>query len=251
MILIIGGIYSSTVFGQGFDWQGSARLPFETPRSYLGFNLQYGFQFASGEISFLENQIQCPNFNDGNGKKFSIGLNFESWEKFNRFAYRTSLQYNTNYLSSSLREFVPYSSNLIAEFENKLTLNFSKIDFKIGGKYRIANSHLNFGADLMLSFVLNNSFEATEEILGPPEIPPFLTNPPSHKREILNGKINSFNTVIFSPTFTVGYDFQLGFGTYFEPHFTVAFPTNSMLTGDNLKNLSTSFGINFYRKFFK
>ena len=248
LLLTVFVFHSNFAYGQGFDWQWSARMPFQTPRLYWGVSLQYGFQFASGDISFLEDKIQCPKFTDGSGNNFAFGLNFEYWEKLNRFAYRGSIQYGVNTLTSKSLDNVPYSQSLIAKYENKLELNFSKIGFKIGGKYRIANTHFNIGADLMLSFIIDKTFKATEEILGPPEIPPFSTNPPSYKRDILNGEINTFNLFQLEPSLSIGYDLQLGLGTYISPHFTLLIPTKSMFSNDNLTNFSTSFGIIFYRR---
>jgi hypothetical protein len=134
LIIIVFGTYSNSnfVFGQGFDWQWSARLPFQAPRLYLGIGSQYGFQFASGDISFLEDKIQCQNFNDGTGNNYVLGLNFEYWEELNQFAYRGSILYGISTLNSSSIDYIPYSSDIIAEYETKLSLNFSKIDVKIG-----------------------------------------------------------------------------------------------------------------------
>jgi hypothetical protein len=98
----------------------------------------------------------------------------------------------------------------------------------------------------MLSFIVSKTFKATEEILGPPEIPPFPNN--SYKREILNGELNTFNFVQFYPSLSIGYDLQLGLGTYIEPNFTLLIPARSMFSNDNVKNYLISFGINFYRK---
>ena len=248
LIIVVTVAHSNFAFGQGFDWQWSARLPFETSRMYLGIGTQYEFQFASGEISFLEDKISCQNFDGGKGKNYVFGLNFEYWEELNRFAYRSSIRCGISTFASQSIDYVPHSPNIIAEYENKLTLDFLKIDFKIGGKYRIANTHLNVGADLMLSFIINHTFKATEEILGPPEMPPFSTNPPSYIRDILRGATNSFNRIQFYPALSIGYDLQLGLGTYAEPNFSLLISPQSMFSNDNVTNYLISFGINFYRK---
>jgi hypothetical protein len=240
--------FSVPIFSQGFDWQWSARLPFETPRLYYGGNFQYGLSTVYGEISFLEDKIQCQNFQNGNGNLLSFGLNAEYWEERNRFAYRATLQFDVNQFVSKSKDFVPIDSTIIAEYETALTQNFQKINVGIGGKYRIANTHFNIGADLFFSFLINNSFTVTEEILGPPEVPPFSTNPPSYKRDVLDGKINSLNKVQIIPTVSIGYDLQLGLGTYIEPNISLQIPLFSVFSGATVTNSLVSFGLKIHRK---
>lgn len=234
---------------QGFDWQYSARLPFETPRFYWGFNTQFGLQSSNGRILFSENTIQCQNFEDAAGNNYSLGIQCEYWERQNRYTFRAALQYGFNTISSKSTDFIPYSSTLTAEFENQLNISFSQINLKAGGKYRIAQTHLNIGANLALAFIVLNDFNITERIVGPPEIPPFAGTSNPYEREILNGQISSFVPLRFYPEINIGYDIELGLGTYLEPTLTLAFPLTSMFSGAKVSNYSTSFGLKFYRKF--
>ena len=234
---------------QGFDWQYSARLPFETPRFYWGFNAQIGLQSSNGKISFVENTVQCQDFKDAAGNNYSLGVNFEYWEKQNRYAFQAILQYGFNTIASKSTDFVPYSNTLIAEFENKLNINFSQINLKAGGKYRVAQTHFNIGADLALSFVILNDFNITERIVGPPEIPPFTGTPNSYEREVLNGQISSFTPLQFYSEINIGYDIDIGIGMYLEPKLTISFPITSMFSGAKVSNHLTSLGLRFYKKF--
>lgn len=247
LILILGT--SNLLFCQGFDWQWSPRLPFDNPRLYWGFNASYNVLSASGNISFLENRITCQDFNDGDGYKVNVGGNIEYWDKLNRFAYRAGLNYNINSLNSYSKDFVPISPTLTAEYENKLALNYSFVSINAGAKYQIGRTHINIGADLVLSFIITKNFKVTEEILGPPEMPPFNTNPRSYKRDVLNGEINAMNVIQINPAFTVSYDLQLGLGTYIEPNFIFLAPIRSMFTDNDIANYEFAFGVKFYRKF--
>jgi hypothetical protein len=247
-LLLLFATAGNLIYAQGFNWQWSARLPFEISRNYWGISAKFGLQYAVGNISFLENKIQCVDYVDGNGNDISLGATFEHWEKYNRFAYRAGLQYKNNSISSYSIDYVPLNSAITAEYRNELAINFSEINLNIGAKYRILNTHFNIGTDIIASYIFEKTFNVTEEILGPPEVPPFTTNPPSYKRDILNGEIASMHYFQIKPAISIGYDMQLGRGTYFEPNISFTIPTFSMFKGTNVHNYITSLGINFYRK---
>lgn len=234
---------SINIFGQGFAWQYSPRLPFKTPKLFYGINANFGLVTSKGNVTFLENKITCPKFENGNGTNFSVGINFEYWNKNNQTAYTGNINYLRNYINYSSLDFVPISNSIVAEYENQLALDYSAIVLSVGYKYRILETHLTIGASLDLGINFTNNFVVKEKILGPPEVPPFSTNPPSYERNVLNGEFNKFNLINFSPRFSIGYDLQVGLGKYITPLISAEIPLTKMLSEDNVKNFAIYVGI--------
>ncbi len=230
-------------FGQGFDWQYSARLPFNSPKLFYGMNANFGLVSSKGTLTFLEDKILCPKFKDGEGNNFAVGLNFEYWNKDNQSAYIGSINYLRNYIDYKFLDFVPLSNDIVAKYETKLALDYSTIVLSAGYKYRILESHFTIAASLDIGIHLTNDFVVKEKILGPPEVPPFSTNPPSYERNILNGEFNKFTLFNLLPRLHLGYDMQLGLGKYVTPFVSIGLPITKMLQEDDVTNFVVSAGL--------
>jgi hypothetical protein len=159
------------------------------------------------------------------------------------------LQYEFNSLETSVIDFVPHSPDIIGEYQTSLSMNYSKINLQAGIKYRILESHFNIGADILLAYIIENNFLVTEKILGPPELPPFNTIPPSYKREIIAGEMRTINKFKIQPSFSIGYDMQLARGTYIEPNISFTPSTHTMFYGDKVNYYAIIFGIKFLTAF--
>ncbi len=225
---------SGHLFAQGFDWQYSARLPFETPKLYYGANVSYGIISSYGKITFLENRISCPNFENGNGAKFSFGINAELWNTKNQFAYIASLNYDINSLTYNSYDSVPVSETVFAKYKSELELNFSNISAAFGLKYRLLNSHFHVSGKVNLDFTITDNFNATERIANPDEIPYW-------ERNIANGNIYDIRKITITPDISIGYDVELGRGIYATPKFSLEIPVMSMMENDSIKNLAYMF----------
>ena len=250
--VIIFFLFISSVcsIAQGFDWQWSARVPIENPRNYYGINANYGLDYSIGAISFKENNVPAPDFIDANGNNLGIGINYTYWEQYNRYAIYGIFRYNNFKLSSYSIDNVPINNDIIAQYKVSLDYNFHLLTLQGGINYRLLESHLLIGAGIEIGAIINNSFSANEEILGPPEVPPFSTNPPSYKREITAGKFKELNNLFLKPQIRVSYDLELGRGSYVEPNVCFSIPLWSMFSGDKVRHYSILFGINYYTSFF-
>jgi hypothetical protein len=235
------------VLSQGFDWQYSARLPFDAPHYYIGISARYGLNWTTGNISFLENKLRCPDFYDATGNGFNIGIATQYWLDDSRYALHANLYYSNHSLNASIIDRVPLTSTLTAEYETNLNLSFSQLNLLIGGKYRIPSTHLNIGADIGIAYNINRTFDVTETILGPIEVPPFQTNPPSYSRDVINGELNQMHALYINPNINISYDIPLGIGTYIEPMLSLNIPLYSIMNGDNVHNYSIQFAINILR----
>jgi len=247
--IILMLITYSNLLSQGFDWQFSARLPVVNPQNYYGISLSYGLDYSVGRISFLEKNCNCPDFINADGNNFGLGINYTRWEKYNRYAIYTALRYNNFNMSSSSIDNVPLSKDIIAQYKISLDYNFFQIELQTGINYRILETHLLLGAGINISSTFNNNFTANEEILGPAEVPPLQTNPPSYKRKISDGELKELNKFQIRPHIKLNYDLQLGRKTYMEPNIYLSFPLWSLFSGDKVKHYSFLFGINFYTAF--
>jgi hypothetical protein len=233
------------VFGQGFDWQWSPRLPFTNTHTYLGVIGNYGLSSLSGNISFLENRITCESFSDAAGRGWSAGLILEHWLHYNDFAFSAAVRYENNILTSDVIDNVPLSPTLTGKYKTDLDLDCSSIALSLAVKYR-AYKHLVVGAGIDVSMPLNTSFDVSEHILST-DIPPFSTNPPSYDRQILNGEIDAFSIAQVTPNIMIGYDLQFGLGWYFEPHLSVGYDANSLFVNDNVSVFRAKLGLTIYR----
>jgi hypothetical protein len=235
---------------QGFDWQWSARIPFENPQNYYGINANYGLDYSIGTISFKEDNISAPDFIDLNGNNFALGINYTHWNKYNKFAIYSIFQYNNLKLHSYSIDNVPLNDNIIAKYKIALDYNINSINLIAGVNYRILESHLLIGTGIQIGTIINNNFEVNEEILGPPEVPPFKTNPPSYKRKINTGKINELNNFFLKSHIKISYNLEIKNGTYIEPNICFAMPLGSMFEGEKVKHYSILFAINYYTSLF-
>jgi len=237
---------STYLKSQGFDWQWSARCPINNPQNYYGINANYGFNYFIGSISFNENNVSAPNFIDINGNNFGIGINYEHWGKYNRYAFYGTLRYNNLTLSSYTIDNVPLTDDIIAQYKISLDYNFNLLTLHSGINYRILETHFLLGAGIGLGAIVNNVFYANEEILGPAEVPPFPTNPPSYKREITTGELKKINSFFVNTHIKIGYNLDIGKGSYIEPNLCFSIPLGSMFSTEKLSNYAISFGINYY-----
>lgn len=199
-------------------------------------------QYLRGSITFLEDRIACPDFTGGKGNSFVAGLAFEHWEKYNRFCIRAGVSFEYMNLRTATIDYVPLSPYLTGEYETSLLMQHSQINVHAGIKYRILNTHWGVGADLLLCAVAGDSFSVTETILGPPEVPPFGTLPPSFSRTLITGH-SDVNRLRLQPLISVGYDIPLFRGTYIEPTLYFTLPTFTLLSGDNIRNYNVFLGV--------
>ena len=238
---------------QGFDWQWSARFPVINPQNYYGFNVNYGINYSIGNITFRENNVSCPDFINANGNNIGFGINYIYWERNNSYAVYGALRYNNFSISTNSIDNVPITDDIIAQYKITLDCNFHQIDLQCGINYRVINysvlEHFFLGAGIEIGTIVNNDFVAMEEILGPPEVPPFSTNPKSYKREITSGQFNKINKFNIKPQVKIGYNLELGRGSYIEPNICFSIPLRSMFSDDKINHYSILFGINFFTCF--
>ncbi|MDQ1266692.1 MAG: hypothetical protein QG635_1844 [Bacteroidota bacterium] len=236
--------FAGNAFSQGFDWQYSARLPFEIPKYFIGVTADFDYYESVGNFNFAENEISCCRFRDGKGYGWSAGLAGERWLTG---SLATFGNIKFEYIPSNFKIQVSLPRNdtttYISEYEYQASHSF--IDIILGLKYRIMQTHFHVGAAVKMQFLLIQDNQHLERIISPPE-EYFPTNPPSQERQISKGQIPEIRQFIFTPSVQLGYDLNLGLGTYSTPYFSVEFPVMDAISEGNWRRWAFSAGLRIY-----
>jgi hypothetical protein len=128
-------------------------------------------------------------------------------------------------------------------FESKLEW----VAISAGAKERLLGTFFYAGLDLQFAFLLKNFEKHIEEITAPSYAPPFPTNPPSFKRLVSEGKIEDVRPFSLSTAFSIGYDLDLGIGSYVSPYFSISYNFTDMISKGNWKSLQYGIGLKVMR----
>lgn len=230
-LLLVFICSSVNLIAQGFDWQFSYRDPSDSPRLFIGADIQTAFSIHKGSINFSESQIPCCRFESGNGTNLIGGLATEYWLNGGEFAINASLNYKS--LSSSFTtapDPVYYKYDTLRT-EIKFANSISYLQLAFGGKYRIELSHFYVGAGIRFDILLDNSYEHSERITSINHS----FNDGSTSRKINSGTIAELSNIIFIPEFCIGYDLNLGLGLYASPSISMAYNLNNLAQSTSWK----------------
>lgn len=196
--------------GQGFDWQYSPRLPFETPTFFVGLNGNLAYYLHNGSIDFRE-IYKCCTFTYGAGFGSIFGINAEYWQTAT-IALSGSLSYMT--VTGDFEadgEALPVYPSGLFYYKNEFNTKLSYITVEMDAKYRLFLTHFFAGVGIRFGFLVSNKSEFYEKIVSPPEA---RFNDGSQRRTIANGVISDIQPIFFTPKLNLGYDLNLGLGTY-------------------------------------
>ena len=239
IIIIIILLTWINIYSQGFDWQYSARLPFETPTKFWGFDVAGTYIYNTGDFGFLSNNIPCCTFEDGAGIGFQAGIKYEQWLEGNYSIFSTLA---FNYIPSKFlieSEPHPYRDyeDIITEYE--YTSSTSYILFELGGKYRILETHFFVGAGINVSYLITEKHDFIERIISEKD---FFFNEIKYP----NASLAELNKLYFYPRLIAGYDLNLGKGKYSSIFISAAPPVHSVISEKNWNRWLFSFGISTF-----
>lgn len=240
-ILII--VYSGN--SQGFDWQYSVRTPTKPHKLFLGAGIEYGFYSHIGDFSFIEKSTPCCTYENGKGSGYGFSLKSEYWQT-GHLAYFAELSFSIAPGKFSATDIQPRRFKEPLETRYEFYSNYSYISGNFGAKYRLFDSHFHVGGLIQLAFMASSRSEYYEEIIGPEDEPPFSTNPPQYRREIVNGYIPDINNILITPTIQVGYDLNMGKGRYATPWFRLALPVMSISSEASWRRWGINAGVSFH-----
>lgn len=241
-------IFVRTAFGQGFDWQYSARMPADSPVLFFGLNGEYNLIYNKTEIDLFEDHAPCSTFHNGWGGAIAIGLQSEYWTAgklalFANIKYsRIDDRFRTNASSIPLNDTV----QLYTQYEFTSTLSYITID--AGVKYRLFNSHLFIGAGFQADVLIQQEAKHTEKVLSP-DWYYFSTVPPTQSRIVSNGRISDINLIYIIPKVILGYDLNLGLSTYATIYAAAGLPVMDVTATAGWKRWTLTGGISILRGF--
>lgn len=234
----------SITYSQGFDWYYSNRLPFSTPNLFIGGNIEGQILNYKADLPikryFNENELECCRYNDGKGTGFKLGVNMEYW-------YETfqSINLTINFQSlpinfKKLAEPIPLSNgdNLITEYDYQS--NFSLINFDIGWKYKIDESHVFINPSIDFNyFIYKSKGQHTERIISPDYETFSDGSLIKNLDDVILPKLNSLN---YNLNLKVGYDYSPAIGIYLSPFIGYTFSLNNYLYEINKNGMNQSLG---------
>lgn len=241
---------SPHLFGQGFDWQYSSRMPSTYPYAFIGPDFNYSITDNYGDFQFLEDRISCCSFDNGNGNTMKFGISSEYWIQSNialSFGLAFSVNGNTfTALSFFESIYVPGNDTVDLWVNFIYESNIKYISFSPGIKYKPFDSHINITGLISFAFLAGSEFTFKEKAVSPDW---FQIGPDGPERVIENGEIRPLNSLLITPGVKIGYDLNMGLGMYFTPYIGANLQMNSTIRDDSWYRYSLFVGISLQRVF--
>jgi hypothetical protein len=233
----------SIMFSQNSGWQNSSRMPFETPKLFVGGGLEYSSYLHRGDFRFIEKNTPCCGYGNGSGNGFSLGLKALYFLE-DDLLFISGVSYkNQNAVFKSQTSY-PKSPliNIVTEFQYTGELNY--LTLETGIRKSILFENLSISGLLTLDILLNNNSNHIERIISPSNVP---FNDGSYERNIANGKIADLKKYILAPKISVNYDIDLGNVSFLTTNTYITVPIQNTLNNEEWKAWGFGFGLVFYK----
>lgn len=226
---------------QQFDWQYSARLPFNSPAFFVGGGISaLATSHSAADFRAINPELGCGNYRSGSGFGWAVCANAEQWLDED-VAVGARVEYAANSgVFTTAAEPVPVkvrgeSFQLHREFS--LTASLSVVSLDCYGKWLIPETHFHIGAGLGFGVLSGSGFSQTESITAPEQF----------MAEIPYGEVDAdgVSAVMLRPSLRIGYDAELARGLYATPVFSIGFPLTSAAAAAGWRFVSYSFGVQF------
>lgn len=248
LLCLCAGAFGASA--QGFDWQYSARVPFESPVRFYGVELAsgYGRHFAS--LDYLEKGtgFTCCTYDRGSGIPYGVLVAADYW-----IMPKVSLQGGLgvvvrNVTFTSDPQQFPRADNSIVSTEYVFHGSITYATLQAAIRYRILATHLNLGGGIKLMAKLSETQTQIDRVIGPDDYF-FNDNPPSKEKDLEATILDDASAFVLEPFISVGYDLSLWRGTYLTPTLTVGGPITSLSKSQPWRSLDLGFGIRFMTAF--
>ena len=229
-------------FAQGFDWQYSARMPFKTPKVFIGLTGSADYSISTGYINFIQKYFSCCFFENGTGIGYSGGAHAEWWLTASTalFGDLKYMQSNNSFKKQSERYPIVDSSYLQTEFE--FLSNASYLTGEIGAKYRILSTHLHIDIGTAFALLVSNKYTHFDRAISQRSF-----NDGSREKTIIETDMNTskLSPIVFYPDIRLGYDFSVGLGKYAGLYIAAGLPVMNTAKSADWKELKLSLGLTF------
>jgi hypothetical protein len=225
---------------QGFDWQYSARMPSDSPITFIGACSEFDYSINTGSVNLSEKNIICTAFNNGTGLGWSLGGQIEHWQT-GSIAFIGKLIFSNHSTTFKRQESVPEKDfDLVREFQ--LTSDLTYLDLELGIKSRIESTHLHIGGGVLLRLLLQNTNDYSWQVVSPAEY--------YQQHQLYNGTIKSYNNFLVSPFVSLGYDLNLGLGMYGTISYGISFPIMNQISNEEWRRWNAFISITVLRGVF-
>ncbi len=228
---------------QMFDWQYSVRLPFESPKMFIGGGVAFQKNWHSAtNFREINEELHCGNYRSGAGSGVEIFASGEYWrigESAIGFRLKYSQMHGVFDVPTDPTPFKLHGEILILRRNFILSTTQSFLSAEFYGKWLLDETHIFAGAGLGFNIALSNSFEQTESIISPEQ---FTAAIPYGKVEPAN-----ITNALIKPSLQIGYDAELARGIYASPYICIALPifANSPAANWRVWTLSAGVQINY------
>lgn len=241
LLILISSIH---LYSQGFNWQYSSRLPFESPNLFIGLEGNYSITNSTGEFPFLENRWTCCEFNEGTGSNVKFGINSEYWISGSS-ALKAGVFYSTFIGDFSTITEYPASINggYLEQFKYSFETIQHQMNLRLGYKYKLLPTHLSIITSLNIDYLFFEDNQSSESRIGPVDkVAPYT-------RSIPEGRIKGIRNIYLSPEIGLAYDVNLGNGLYSSIQLLADLPIMSFSSAAEWRKWQYGIGIAIYKGF--
>lgn len=231
---------------QGFDWQYSARMPFESPVLFFGLTGEFNHLIHNGSLDLEEDTCHCGAYKTGQGEGYTAGLAGEYWlDGLTAITFSAIYNYSPGKFTVKADP-LPRENGGVLLTEYEFTSKIAYLLIEPGIKYRLVDSHFHIGGSIQFGFLLDNNAVHKEKIVGDKDAPQFPTNPPSYERILSTGRISELNSIFLQPKIRLGYDLTYGLGLYATPNISIGIPIFNLAKSSEWRRWSFSAGLTVY-----
>jgi hypothetical protein len=237
VIAAVSGVNAGTA--QMFDWQYSVRLPFNSPKLFIGGGAAaiYGTHSVQ-DFRAVSEEFRCGNYTSGTGTGFAVFGAGEYW-----FREDVAFGGRIEYASVSGKFItqvppVPFKRNgevMELRREFALTTTLSTITFDAYAKWLVTGTHFHAGAGIAAGLRVGSQFSQSESIISPEEF----------AAEIQYGQADVQNIAALSlrPSLRLGYDAEISRGIYATPFVTLGMPLTSASSASGWRFWTLTVGV--------
>jgi hypothetical protein len=210
-ILFFLAITATATFAQGFDWQYSARMPFNTPKMFVGISAEADYAMSTGYINYIQKYFSCCYFEQGSGIGIKTGIYGEWWTNSD-LAVTAGIKYaSVNNIFKKQSESYPVVDSSYLQTEYQFESNAHYLNTDIGAKYRLFGTHLHLDLNAAFAFLISNNMIHIERAISQRSFSD------GSREKIIPEDVGStakLNTIVIYPEVKIGYDFSIGLGKY-------------------------------------
>jgi len=239
-ILIIITI-SYTGYSQGFDWQYSARLPFEVPSFFIGLNGSGSYGFMNGDFNICDNGIPCDTFTIGNAIGLSAGIKLEYWQSADIAYFSTiAFHYNQNsFKNENLYYYFPDAGTKTLEYEYLRTEYIPEVEIGVKFRLRFLLPHLFSALSIKAGYVANTSEELVLRKISEAD---WLAD----EIHFTGFEPLGLSKFVYSVNLKVGYDVNLGLGKFASIYLDLGLPLQNRYSFGTWEKTSLLAGVSIF-----